>query len=155
MRFAIIAAVSILALTACSKPADLAPAPKTATSAPPAPAGVAIASPPGMDAAAMAASAAADAGPMAITPDNYMFHVLQGTKEAKVILPASGGVWTPDKPSSDLYRLADTTKAKLADGTEVVVYRFIMQKPGNATVAFTRPAANKARETRTVMFMIH
>ena len=43
---------------------------------------------PGMDMSQMAASAAKDAGPMQLTPDNHMFHVLQGTKEEKVVLPA-------------------------------------------------------------------
>lgn len=109
-----------------------------------------------MDAAAMAASAAGDSGPLQITPDSHMFHVLQGTKEVKVVLPATGA-WTPDKPSSDLYSLADSTKARLADGTDVEVFRFLMQKSGNATIVFTKPAgpADKAPETRTVMFMIH
>jgi UDP-N-acetylglucosamine 2-epimerase len=111
---------------------------------------------PGMDTASMAASAAADAGPLTLTPDNHMFHVLQGTKEVKVVLPATGA-WTPDKPSSDLYSLADSTKAKLADGTDVEVFRFLMQKSGNATIVFTKSAgpADKAAETRTIMFMIH
>ena len=156
----LLGALSPLALTACSKPAEttVAPAPGVPAAATPAAPAAATASTPGMDAAAMAAVAASDAGPLALTPDNHMFHVLQGTKEEKVVLPATGGVWTPDKPSSDLYSLADSTKTKLADGTEVVVFRFLMQKPGNATVVFTRPAssaADKAGETRTVMFMIH
>jgi hypothetical protein len=87
-----------------------------------------------------------------------MFHVLQGTKEEMVVLPA-GGVWTPDKPSSDNYSLKDSQTAKLADGTDVEVFTFEMLKPSTSTVVFTKRAtsnpADKAEDTRTVMFMIH
>ena len=159
MRSIVLAALAVLALSACSKPAETAAA--TAPASPPAgaspvPAADSMAKMPGMDAAAMAGAAAADAGPLQITPDNHMFHVLQGVKEVKVVLPATGA-WAPDKPSSDLYSLADSTKATLADGSAVEVFRFMMQKSGNATIVFTKPAgpADKAAETRTVMFMIH
>ena len=119
MRTILLVGLSLLALAACSKPADTAAAPAPATPAAAAPAAPAdsMASKPGMDPASMAASAAADAGPLSLTPDNHMFHVLQGTKEEKVVLPAAGGPWTPDMPSSDLYTLADSTKARLAAPT--------------------------------------
>lgn len=159
MRIIVLAA-SALALASCNKPADTAApaAPATPAAAPMAAAPHDMSHGSDMDASAMMAAAAVDAGPLAITPDNHTFHVLQGTKEEKVVLPADG-VWTPDKPSSDLYSLADSTSAKLADGTEVTVFRFLMQKPGNATVVFQKRAttnpADEVKETRTVMFMIH
>jgi len=171
MRFALIAAVSFLALAACNKPADTtaaAPAAPTTPAAAPDAAPVTPAAAPSAsadashatDPAAMAAVAAADSGPLQLTPDNHMFHVLQGIKEEKVVLPAGkGGVWTPDKPSSDSYSLKDSQKAKLADGTDVVVFTFLMQKPSTSTVVFTKHATSnpgdKADDTRTVMFMIH
>jgi hypothetical protein len=163
MRFVLLAAVSALGLAACNKPADTAaPASAVPAASPPAspPADQAASVPHAMDTASMAASAAADAGPLQVTPDNHMFHVLQGIKEEKVVLPVgTGDVWTPDKPTSDLYTLKDSQPAKLADGTDVMVYTFSMLKPGNATVVFTKHASGNPTgdpsDTRTVMFMIH
>jgi hypothetical protein len=164
MRFAFIAAVSVLALAACNKAADTAAAPAAPAApdaAPAAPMASAMASGDAshaMDAASMAAAAEADAGPLQLTPDNHMFHVMQGTKEEKVVLPA-GGVWTPDKPSTDNYSFKDSQKAKLADGADVEVFTFEMLKPSTSTVVFTKTAtgkpSDKAEDTRTVMFMIH
>jgi hypothetical protein len=166
MRFILLAAASALTLAACNKPTEAPATPAPAApeaaapmaAAPAADAGHDMSNMPGMDANAMAASAAGDAGPLQLTPDNHMFHVLPGTKEEKVVLPASG-VWTPDKPSTDDYSLKDSANAKLADGTDVVVFTFLMQKPSTTTVVFTKRAtsnpADKAEDTRTVMFMIH
>ena len=159
MRILILAAASALAIAACSKPADTAATGENSIAPPAADAAGAMA---GHDMANMPADSAmpaADDAALTETPDNFMFHVLQGTKIEKVVLPAAdGATWTPDKPNSDLYTLQDTTTTKLADGTDAQVFTFEMLKPGNATLVFSKHAADKpdaAEASRTVNFMIH
>jgi len=161
MRIVLLAAASLAAF-ACSKTSDTASTPASSTPAmadgAQSNAGAAAATPTPTAPSAMANMPAADAkpadAPLAETPDKFTFHVLPGTKEEKVVLPAKGGAsWTPDKPSSEFYTLKDTSPAKLADGSDVQVFTFAMLKSGNAAVTFTKSGG--AKDARTVNFMIH
>ena len=153
MRIVILAAVSALAIAACTKPAEKESAPAETTESAPAPgsdmtmSGNDVASSHDMT-AEMAAADAADDASTDLTPDNYMFHTMVGRTET-VRLPAGG--WTLDINQPDLIEMAS---GEDADGQYLVKMQMLSE--GDAIVTFIpKDGSAPDAQSHTFNFMIH
>lgn len=148
----LLAAASLFALGACSKPepANEVAAPDEAVL-------------PDHDMGAMddsmKAADAADDTEVTITPDNHTFHTYP--KKIEVVrLPAGGGVWEAHGYApSDLFKMLDSKDETLADGMPIHIIQFEMLASGNGKVVFEKRATGNpdepVLEARTINFMIH
>ncbi len=160
MRFTLFAAVSLLAVAACSPgaetPADVAEAPVEAAADEHA--GDEHAGHGAMD-ADMASSDAADDANTSETPDQYMFHTYPAKVEAVHLPSAGAGSWTATGSDAALVSVGAAADETMPDGSVHHVVKVEPKASGNAEVKFERresadPAAAVV-ETRTVFFMIH
>lgn len=176
MRHLIIPAACVIALTACSRPTEMASddnasADPVAAEAPAEPASNmemadADTGMDGMDHSEhdmsemdsdMAAADAADDASVAETPNEHTFHTYPDRTETVHLPVVEGETWTATVSDDTLVAMGAASDETMPDGTVHHVVPFQTQASGNATVTFERATADAAApsETRTIYFMIH
>ncbi|MEZ5937301.1 MAG: hypothetical protein R3C52_03690 [Hyphomonadaceae bacterium] len=168
IRLVCLAAISALALAACSKPTEPAsdanatsePTAETSAAADDSMAGHDMAGHdmPSMD-ESMAASDAADDANTAETEDGFMFHTYPNKTE-KVHLPTvEGETWVATPGDASMVAIGAASDETMPDGAVHHVVAVDTLASGNTTVTFElKPADDPtaaATETRTIHFMIH
>jgi hypothetical protein len=169
MRPFILAAVSVLALAACSRPTEPAAAGAEA------PAAVAETATPaasdehaGHDMSghttgpmdeAMAKADASDDAAVELTPDNHTFHTYPAKTETVRLPNTEGGFWSLQGEVPANVALTGTGLDAMPDGSKAFAARFEMKTSGNSTVVFERRGSENATdpvlEARTINFMVH
>jgi type IV pilus biogenesis protein CpaD/CtpE len=156
MRLIILAAVSTLAIAACSpsEPAATESAAPAETAAP----AEHAAGHGAMDDTMKAADTADDAN-TAETPEGFTFHTYPAKVETVHLPGAAGGSWTATASDTALVEVGEAKDETMPDGTVHHTVKVTPKASGNAEVKFERRATAAASdpvvETRTIKFMVH